>query len=131
LTSGGHGGDPLMLSSTALSVERTRIAYQRTIMASLRTSTSLITFGFAIYKFFQIDLLGAAEPRHVIGPREFGMAMIVIALLSLSVGWLEYRRDTGRLRAAYPELPRSLAGVTAGFVAALGTLALIIVYLRR
>jgi putative membrane protein len=47
--------------NTRLGVERTRLAYERTMMAWVRTATSLITFGFSIYKFFQIET--AASPR--------------------------------------------------------------------
>src|SRR5262249_28618447 len=38
--------------STELALERTRAAYERTMMAWIRTATSLITFGFTVYKFF-------------------------------------------------------------------------------
>ena len=39
--------------STKLAVDRTRLAHERTLMAWVRTATSLISFGFTIYKFFQ------------------------------------------------------------------------------
>ena len=39
--------------STVLAIERTRLAHERTLMAWVRTSTSLISFGFSIYKFFE------------------------------------------------------------------------------
>ena len=35
-----------------LALDRTRLAYERTLMAWVRTATSLISFGFTIYKFF-------------------------------------------------------------------------------
>jgi uncharacterized membrane protein YidH (DUF202 family) len=41
---------------TRLALERTRVAYDRTMMAWIRTATSLITFGFGVYKFFQLEL---------------------------------------------------------------------------
>ena len=40
-------------NSTKLAYDRTRLAYERTLMAWVRTGTSLITFGFTIYKFFE------------------------------------------------------------------------------
>ena len=40
--------------STKLAFDRTWVAYERTMLAWVRTATSLITFGFSIYKFFQI-----------------------------------------------------------------------------
>ena len=42
--------------ATTLALERTRIAYERTMMAWIRTATSLITFGFSVYKFFEIEM---------------------------------------------------------------------------
>ena len=39
-------------TSTKLAVERTRLAHERTLMAWVRTATSLISFGFTVYKFF-------------------------------------------------------------------------------
>ncbi len=43
-------------SSNELSLERTILSHERTLMSWVRTATSLITFGFAIYKFFQLEL---------------------------------------------------------------------------
>jgi hypothetical protein len=40
-------------TSTKLAIERTRLAHERTLMAWVRTATSLISFGFSVYKFFQ------------------------------------------------------------------------------
>jgi putative membrane protein len=42
--------------STRLAVDRTRLAHERTLMAWVRTATSLISFGFSVYKFFQFEL---------------------------------------------------------------------------
>ncbi|MDR3557688.1 MAG: DUF202 domain-containing protein [Syntrophobacteraceae bacterium] len=39
-------------SSNQLALERTILAHERTLMGWVRTSTSLITFGFTLYKFF-------------------------------------------------------------------------------
>ena len=39
--------------STDLALRRTFMAYERTLMAWIRTATSLISFGFTIYKFFE------------------------------------------------------------------------------
>ena len=45
---------------TALAIERTRLAHERTLMAWVRTATSLISFGFTIYKGF--DYLQERQP---------------------------------------------------------------------
>ena len=53
-------------AGTRLAVERTRLAHERTLMAWVRTATSLISFGFTIYKFFEFESgRGAAAPRAV------------------------------------------------------------------
>ena len=59
---------------TQLAFDRTRLAYDRTMMAWVRTATSLISFGFTIYKFFQIEISKGEPDKHLIGPREFGVA---------------------------------------------------------
>jgi len=52
-------------------------------MSWIRTATSLITFGFSIYKFFQIEAPASAQQNRLIGPREFALALVCIGLVSL------------------------------------------------
>lgn len=115
--------------STRLAIERTRVSYDRTMMSWIRTATSLITFGFTIYKYFQIQRTAAPSER-VIGPREFSLILISIGLFSLGVAVWQHSQGILRLRALYPETPRSLAGWVAAVIAVLGFLALIAVILR-
>ena len=72
-------------AGTLLAVERTRLAYERTMMAWVRTGTSLISFGFTIYKFFQyqIERGQAAAPGRLIGPRTFALMMISMGLVAV------------------------------------------------
>ena len=50
-------------TGTRLAVTRTRLAHERTLMAWVRTAASLISFGFTIYKFFEIESgRGAVAP---------------------------------------------------------------------
>jgi len=116
--------------ATTLAFERTRIAYERTMMAWIRTATSLITFGFAVYKFFQFELREAPEIPMLIGPRGFGMTLICIGLLSLLLGAFEHGRDMTALRRQYVDMPRSPSGVTAIVLGALGVCALVAVIAR-
>ena len=69
--------------STHLATLRTSAAYERTMMAWIRTATSLITFGFAVYKFFDVQRDPGRANNDLIGPREFGMILVSIGLLSL------------------------------------------------
>jgi putative membrane protein len=118
-------------TSTRLAFERTRVSYDRTMMAWIRTATSLITFGFGIYKFFQLELGAGANPSLLIGPREFSLIMVGTGLLSLLVGTLEHWRNMRSLRADYAEMPRSHTSVIAVFILALGILALLAVAFRQ
>jgi putative membrane protein len=117
--------------ATKLALERTRLAYERTLMAWVRTATSLISFGFTIYKFFQYLNEGrpAVEGRFL-GPREFALLMIVIGLTSLVFAIVEQRRNLNALRGEYGPVPLSLAAVAAGLIAVLGVVGLLTVLLR-
>jgi putative membrane protein len=110
--------------ATKLAVERTRLAYERTLMAWVRTATSLISFGFTIYKFFQfLREEQRVVPTGIIGPREFALMMIGIGLTALIFATIGHRRSMEALRAQYGVLiPRSLALVVAVLVGLLGIL---------
>jgi putative membrane protein len=123
-------------TSTRLAFERTRGAYERTMMAWIRTGTSLITFGFAVYKFFQLEMAGSVSKSEglietsLVGPREFGLILIVIGLLSIILGTFEHRRDLATLREDYPGMPRSGTQWVALLMATFGMLALVGVIYR-
>jgi putative membrane protein len=111
-------------SGTRLAVDRTRLAYERTMMAWVRTGVSLISFGFTIYKFFQYQTEhGATAVSRLIGPREFAMMMIGIGLVALLLSAIEHRQSMQTLRATYGPQPRSVAGVVAIIVGAMGLVA--------
>ena len=102
------GNQSVGLSLTnRLALERTRTAYERTLTAWVRTGTSLITFGFAVYKFFELKI-ASINPREglvttaMIGPREFGLVLIGIGLLSVLIGTFEHGRDLMALHKHYP-----------------------------
>lgn len=117
--------------TTKLAFARTRAAYDRTMMAWIRTATSLISFGFAIFKFFQLELTQTLHEERLVGARDFAIVMVGIGLISLLMGGVEHRQNMRSLRAEVPDLPRSLTGVLAGLIFLLGILAFILVLLRR
>jgi putative membrane protein len=121
------------LDATQLAEERTRLAYERTLMAWIRTATSLISFGFTIYKFFQFlrEEGELAHPHRLLGPREFSLLMIISGLVALVLATFQHRRDVRRLRAQYVAAPYSLALVLAILVAALGILGMFAVIFRQ
>ena len=89
-------------SGTRLAVERTRLAYERTLMAWVRTATSLISFGFTIYKFFEFESgrgsVAAGEHR-LLTPRQFGMIMIGTGLIALALATIDHYRNLRHLQA--------------------------------
>ena len=94
-------------TSTRLAFERTRAAYERTLQAWIRTATSLITFGFSVYKFFQIE--NPRRGNYVVGPREFGEALVSVGFIALVFAALEHHLEMRQLRAVYPGVRRRQA----------------------
>ena len=129
----GATAAPALSDSTKLAVDRTRLAHERTLMAWVRTATSLISFGFTIYKFFQyLREQGAGQPaEHRLGARQFAGIMICVGLVSLLFATLQHRRSLKALRERYVEVAYSEATVLAGLISALGILALLAVIFRQ
>ena len=119
-------------ASTVLATDRTRLAHDRTLMAWVRTSTSLISFGFTIYKFFQyLKEQNAVRNDRIFGPREYALLMISVGVVALFFATLQHRRDMKALRAVYPEVPYSLVTVLAAFMSLIGVVTLLAVIFRQ
>ena len=114
-----------------LAYDRTRLAHERTMMAWVRTATSMITFGFGVYKFFQLERPEGEQSHHLIGPRGFALLMITVGLVSLLLATFEHRKNMQALRVEAPDVPRSLAAVVAAFISLLGIAALLVVAFRQ
>lgn len=117
-------------ASTRLAVERTRLASERTLMAWIRTCTSLIAFGFTIFKFFQY--LATEEHRRapIVSPWVVGVVMILIGLTGLTLAWFQHRQEMKTLAAEVGPMPYSISAIMAGLIAGLGILALVVVIWR-
>lgn len=122
---------PVRDVSTELAFDRTRAAYERTMMAWIRTATSLIIFGFTIYKFFQIEVPLERQQNHLLGPREFAFGLVSIGLLSLLLATLENRQNIRSLGSQYRGKQRSLAVIVAALVSFLGVVALLAMIFRQ
>jgi putative membrane protein len=122
-----------MSPGTELALDRTFLAHERTLMAWIRTSTSLISFGFSIYKFFQylVETGVAARPGRLLGPREFAIGMISVGVVALGLAVIEHRRDYRLLEATYGKRHQSLASKLALIVLVMGFVFLIAVLLRK
>ena len=115
--------------STLLAVDRTRLAHERTLMAWIRTATSMISFGFTIYKFLEAQ--PGRERRftfveRLLDARNFAIIMISVGLFGLFFAALENHRELQALRATYGEarIPRSNSMRVAVLVAVFGFFAL-------
>jgi putative membrane protein len=122
--------------STSLAVSRTMLAHDRTLMAWVRTATSMISFGFTIYKFFQFlqDEKTAAHVHRLVGPRGIALILIGIGLAGLALAALDYRQQMAFLRQRYPSAGpyhASVALAVATMVAGLGVLGFLTVMLRQ
>ncbi len=85
-----------LLSSrrTRLSFQRTRMSSDRTLMSVVRTALSLIGFGFTIFQFF--NTLRKSDAGQTMlrpeAPRNFGMALIILGVLLLTLGIIGHLR---------------------------------------
>ena len=117
-------------ANTRLAAERNRLAMERTLMAWTRTSTSLIAFGFTIYQIFRY--LAASERLRdpYVSPQVFGVAMILVGLVALILGWIQHRQELKALKADFGPMRYSIAAIVAAMIAGLGVIALLGVTLR-
>ena len=113
-----------------LAFERTFLAYEGTQIAWVRTALALISFGFAIAKFFQDPREKQAETVTLMSPRSIGLVMITIGLVGLILANRQEQRALKALRERCPELPTPISGAMAVLIALLGVLALVGALLR-
>lgn len=138
-TLGGTDAASLELSSrrTGMSFQRTRMSADRTLMSIIRTALSLIGFGFTIYQFFghMLDVPGTALRPHA--PRNFGVALVALGMVMLTLGIVYHLRYMKELRSeralmmgeglihGESHYPISLTLITAGLLWLLGLLAIV------
>ena len=72
---------------------RTRLSVERTLMSWVRTSVSLIGFGFTIVQFFEHlhAIAGAAPGLRPEAPRYLGLALIACGVVALLISVWQYR----------------------------------------
>jgi putative membrane protein len=119
-------------ASTRFSFERTLLSHERTLMAWIRTAASLITFGFTIYKFFQLEIGAKTQPHshQIIGPREYAMIMIAIGLVALFLATIQNYQYRHNLRKQHLEVPLSLSSLVGALVSALGLFSMLAAIFR-
>jgi putative membrane protein len=113
-----------------LAVQRTIHAERGTLLAWVRTSLSLIGFGFTIFKVLQYALKeGATLLMRPETPRNIGLFLIITGTVPLLLAIIQYVRGIRRLGYKDPILldPNFLA---AGAICLLGSILTLTIVLR-
>jgi inner membrane protein YidH len=121
-----------------LAKERNRAAYDRTLMAWIRTAISLIGFGFAIAKSYEYIQMDEMEKTgrfidQIHAPLWFGMSFILLGMLCILGGVIQYVKVVKQIQSGqftYGE-PRPLAKIIALILLIIGVFALITIFQRR
>jgi len=110
---------------------RTALSSEQTLMAWVRTSLSLSTFGFSIAKFFQY-LEVQADASLAAGPRRLGTALILVGVVALMAAVVEHvRRIRGLKQQGLPADASSFLPLgSAGAMLTIGLAALVSVFLK-
>ena len=120
---------------THLALVRTALAEDRTLMAWIRTATSLISFGFTIYKGFQYMADQKGQPtHHLLTPRGVALIMMGLGVGALLIATYQYRRQMRALAQRFPQygpLPASLSAAIGTVIAGLGVIGFVMVFLRQ
>ncbi len=118
--------------ATRLAIDRTRLAYERTQMAWVRTAASMISFGFTIYKALQFLRENSnAPPSTGITPREFGMGMMAIGVIALTLATIQHQHNLRKMREEYGlPMPISVSAIVSVILSVIGIFGLVAVYLR-
>jgi putative membrane protein len=120
---------PTDLAQGDLGADRTYLAHERTLMAWTRTSASLISFGFTIYKFFED--VRQSKPHHLLGYRTFSGMLISVGVIALVLATWQHRLDTKELETRFNLKPRHLTTVTAALIGGLGIVGLLAIAFRQ
>ncbi len=115
--------------NTLLAMKRNLLAGERTLMAWIRTSISMIGFGFTLAKLFQAladkNVLIKGPGGRTWSAEGVGMTLISLGTFALIFAVLDYRRELKLLRAAGLESRFSLPLAVASVLAILGFMALL------
>jgi putative membrane protein len=113
-----------------LARERNRASAERTLMAWIRTSLSLISFGFGIDSI--VSVIGSFQATEAIDSvrfsRIFGLAFIALGIYAIITAAIEHRREIRHIQrhADYFYTPRRSLGLTVALaLIAIGSLAFV------
>jgi len=110
-----------------MGADRTWLAHERTLMAWIRTATSMIGFGFAVYKFFEGR---PPSPHALLTSRDFSILMISFGLIALVLATIQHAIEIRSMAGLTTRKRRSFALMLSILLAGLGTLAFVSAVLR-
>jgi putative membrane protein len=120
---------PILDQNTQLALQRSFLATERTLMAWIRTSISMIGFGFTLAKLFQSladsSVLIKGPAGRVWTAEGVGMVLISLGTLSLVAAVFDHRRELKVLQSAGLKPRFSLTMSVASVLAILGIVALL------
>src|SRR5689334_19046952 len=99
-------------------------------MAWVRTATSMIGFGFTIYKFFQFESADKGGHAGRLTPRDFALMMISIGLITLLLATISRHVETREICVQLGRRTSSLSEIVAGLVFVFGILVLLATLFR-
>ena len=115
--------------NTQLALQRSFLATERTLMAWIRTSISMIGFGFTLAKLFQSlassNVLVRGPAGNVWTAEGVGLLLISLGTFALTAAVFDHRRELKQLRAAGLQGRFSLTMAVASVLAILGVMALL------
>jgi putative membrane protein len=115
--------------NTQLALERSFLATERTLMAWIRTSISMIGFGFTLAKLFQSladsNVLVRGPAGNVWTAEGVGLVLISLGTVALILAVFDHHREIKQLRGAGLEARFSLTMAVASVLAILGVTALL------
>ena len=115
-------------TSNQMAADRTWLAHERTLMAWVRTATSMISFGFTIYKFFEGR---PPNPNAILTSRDFAILMIGSGLIALALATVQHTIEIRPLAEQTSRKRVSIALLLSILIGDLGIVALVSALFRR
>lgn len=127
----------MSMRRTGMSFQRTRMSADRTLMSIMRTALSLISFGFTIFQVFGKLVKMPGVEMNANAPRNFGIALVALGILMLTLGIVYHLNFMKSLRAERGQMvrdgllhgespyPVSMTLITAGLLWLIGLLAIV------
>jgi putative membrane protein len=113
-----------LLSGNDMAIVRTALALDRTLLAWVRTSLTLVGFGFTLARYINhLIEVGTLHGLSKTYPREIGAALMALGVATLIGGSVEYVRTVKKIRPG--SSPWSVSLVVAVVLAILSSILIV------